>query len=79
MCDLIREAVPGSAFAVETLEGIALEPEFHERHPVPEGTRRGAIAELFDGSPRSRSWPGTRSSATRSSGTGRPTRSATGP
>jgi hypothetical protein len=47
VCELIRTAVPGSAFAVETLAGIALEPEFRERHPVPDGTRRGAIAELF--------------------------------
>ena len=47
VCDLIRAAVPGSAFAVETLAGIALEPDFHERHPLPEGARRGAIADLF--------------------------------
>jgi HAD superfamily hydrolase (TIGR01484 family) len=47
VCRRIREAIPGSAFAVETLEGIGLEPEFHERHPVPDGSRRGAITELF--------------------------------
>jgi hydroxymethylpyrimidine pyrophosphatase-like HAD family hydrolase len=47
VCDLIRAAVPGSAFAVETLAGFSLEPEFRERHPLPEGARRGAIAELF--------------------------------
>jgi Cof subfamily protein (haloacid dehalogenase superfamily) len=47
VCELIRAAVPGSAFAVETLDGISLEPDFRERHPVPEGTRRGAIAELL--------------------------------
>ena len=47
VCRRIREAIPGSAFAVETLEGIALEPEFLERHPVPDGSRRGPIAELF--------------------------------
>jgi Cof subfamily protein (haloacid dehalogenase superfamily) len=47
VCELIRAAVPGSAFAVETLAGISLEPEFVERHPVPEDTRRGEIAELF--------------------------------
>ena len=47
VCDLVRAAVPGSAFAVETIDGIALEPEFRERHPVPEGARRGAIADLF--------------------------------
>jgi Cof subfamily protein (haloacid dehalogenase superfamily) len=48
VCRLIGEAVPGSAFAVETLEGIALEPAFRERHPVPRGSRRGPIEILFD-------------------------------
>jgi HAD superfamily hydrolase (TIGR01484 family) len=43
----IREAVPGSTFAVETLAGIALETGFLERHPVPEGSRRGALADVF--------------------------------
>ena len=47
VCDLIRAAVPGSAFAVETLAGIALEPDFHERHPVPRDARRAAITELL--------------------------------
>jgi HAD superfamily hydrolase (TIGR01484 family) len=47
VCELIRAAVPGSSFAVETLAGISLEPEFRERHPVPVGTRRAAIGELF--------------------------------
>ena len=45
---LIREAVPGSAFAVEDLDGIGLEPEFLERYPVPEGSRRAPVDELFD-------------------------------
>jgi HAD superfamily hydrolase (TIGR01484 family) len=48
VCTLLRAAVPGTAFAVETLDGIGLEPEFLERHPVPDGARRGPIAELFD-------------------------------
>ncbi len=48
VCRLIREAVPGSAFAVETLSGIALETGFFERHRVPEGARRGALDEVFD-------------------------------
>jgi Cof subfamily protein (haloacid dehalogenase superfamily) len=47
VCRRIREAVPGSAFAVETLDGIALEPEFMERHPIPEGSRRGPLPELY--------------------------------
>ena len=48
VCRLIREAVPGATFAVETLDGIALESAFLERHPVPEGSRRGELADVFD-------------------------------
>jgi hydroxymethylpyrimidine pyrophosphatase-like HAD family hydrolase len=43
----IREAVPDSHFAVEMLEGIALEPGFLERHPVPDGAARGPIEQIF--------------------------------
>jgi HAD superfamily hydrolase (TIGR01484 family) len=46
VCADLRAAVPGSTFAVETLEGIGLEPEFLERHPVPDGARRGPLDEL---------------------------------
>ena len=45
----LRAAVPGSAFAVETLTGIGLEPAFLERHPVPDGARRASLDELVDG------------------------------
>ena len=48
-CRLIREAVPGTSFAVETLAGIALEDAFLERHPVPDGSRRGSLEEIFTG------------------------------
>ncbi|WP_310961624.1 Cof-type HAD-IIB family hydrolase [Nocardioides terrisoli] len=49
VCALIRSAVPGSTFAVETAAaGIALEPEFLERHPVPDGARRGPLEEILD-------------------------------
>ncbi|MGB0099162.1 MAG: Cof-type HAD-IIB family hydrolase [Nocardioides sp.] len=48
MCDLLREAIPGTAFAVETLGGIGLEPEFLERHELPADSRRGPLTELFD-------------------------------
>ena len=48
MCEVVREAIPGSVFAVESLDGIGLEPEFLERHPVPDGARRGPIDQLFD-------------------------------
>ena len=47
MCRVLREAVPGTAYAVETLAGIGLEPAFVERHPVPDAARRGEIEELF--------------------------------
>jgi len=46
VCAELRAAVPGSAFAVETLDGIGLEPDFMERHPVPDGARRGPLEEL---------------------------------
>jgi len=48
VCAALRTALPGTSFAVETLEGIGLEPEFLERHPVPDGARRGPVTELFD-------------------------------
>ena len=47
VCRLLRAAVPGSLFAVETLEGTGLEPAYLERHPVPEGTRRAPVEELL--------------------------------
>ena len=47
-CRRIRDAVPGSVFALETLDGIALEDGFLERHPVPQGSRRGPLDEVFD-------------------------------
>jgi HAD superfamily hydrolase (TIGR01484 family) len=45
----IREAVPDSHFAVETLAGIALEPGFLERYAVPEGAVRGPLEQIFAG------------------------------
>ena len=48
VCGLIRDAVPGSAFAVESLSGIALEDGFLERHLLPADARRGTIEELFE-------------------------------
>jgi hypothetical protein len=44
---LLRAAVPGTQFAVETLAGIALEPGFLERHPVPDGSGRGPVDQIF--------------------------------
>jgi len=48
VCRRIRDAVPGAAFAVETVGGIALETGFLERHPVPDGSRRGTLEEVYD-------------------------------
>lgn len=48
--ELLRAALPGTTFGVETVDGIALEPAFRERHPLPDGVRRAPVAELF-GSP----------------------------
>ena len=49
VCAQLRTAVPGSAFAVETLDGIGLEPGFMERHPIPDGARRAPLEELVTG------------------------------
>ena len=45
---LLRAAVPGTTFAVESLEGIDLEPAFMERAALPAGARRAPVEELFD-------------------------------
>jgi Cof subfamily protein (haloacid dehalogenase superfamily) len=49
VCKVLRAALPGTAFAVETLDGIGLEPEFLERHPLPDDVRRAELDELVDG------------------------------
>ena len=49
VCRLVRAAVPGTTFAVESLRGITLEHAFLERYPVPAGSRRVDLEELFDG------------------------------
>lgn len=48
VCRRLREVVPGTTYAVETLAGIALEPDFNERYQVPAQSRRGTIEEIFD-------------------------------
>ena len=48
VCGLLRAALPGTTYAVETLDGIGLEPAFLERHEVPDGARRAPVEELFD-------------------------------
>ena len=48
VCALIGEAVPGTAYGIESLDGIALEAGFRERYPMPPGTRRGPLSEVYD-------------------------------
>jgi Cof subfamily protein (haloacid dehalogenase superfamily) len=48
VCAAIRAAVPGTTYAVERLDGIGLETTYRERFPMPDGTRRAPIEELFD-------------------------------
>jgi Cof subfamily protein (haloacid dehalogenase superfamily) len=47
VCRVLRAAVPGTTYAVESLEGIGLEPAYVERHPVPDGARRAPIDDLL--------------------------------
>ena len=44
----ISSAVPGSTFAVESLDGIRRDPDFVERDRVPAGSRRGPLADIWD-------------------------------
>jgi Cof subfamily protein (haloacid dehalogenase superfamily) len=46
-CRLLRAAVPGSTFAVETVDGMSLEPDYQERYPVPPGSGRAPIEQLL--------------------------------
>ncbi|MCW2753644.1 MAG: HAD-superfamily hydrolase, subfamily [Marmoricola sp.] len=43
----LRDAVPGTAYAVETSAGIAVETGFLERYPLPPGSVRGSLEEIF--------------------------------
>ncbi len=48
VAEALRRAVPDTHFAIETVETFALEPGFVERYPVPPGSRRAPLAEIFD-------------------------------
>ncbi len=48
VCSSIREAIPGTAYAVETIDGIGLEPGFLERYPVPDGSVRAPVERLLE-------------------------------
>ena len=47
MVERIREALPGAQFAVETLQGIVLEPAYDEPYHVPPGSPVGPLAEVW--------------------------------
>lgn len=42
----LRDTVPGTTFALESLAGIALEHGFLERYPLPEGSARGDLPDI---------------------------------
>ena len=46
-CRLLRVAVPGTTYAVETIDGFALEPDYRERHPVPQNSARAPVEDLL--------------------------------
>ncbi|GAA3683189.1 HAD family hydrolase [Nocardioides ginsengisoli] len=46
--DAISTAVPGAAFAIECVDGIRLDPAYVEPYPVPDGSPRGPLAEIWD-------------------------------
>jgi Cof subfamily protein (haloacid dehalogenase superfamily) len=44
----IMSAVPGSTFAIESLEGISQDPDFVEAHRASAGSRGGPLADIWD-------------------------------
>ncbi|MGZ4460697.1 MAG: Cof-type HAD-IIB family hydrolase [Nocardioidaceae bacterium] len=45
---VLRRAVPGTAFAIETTTGFAKEPHFMVRHPVPPDSPVAPLEEIVD-------------------------------
>jgi Cof subfamily protein (haloacid dehalogenase superfamily) len=48
VAELVRDAVPGTTFALETLDGFAKEAEFMPRLPPPPDLAVGPLSEIFD-------------------------------
>jgi Cof subfamily protein (haloacid dehalogenase superfamily) len=46
---LLREAVPGTTFALERLDGFAKEPAFMPRQPAPPDLTEGELEDVLDG------------------------------
>src|SRR5690606_28454525 len=44
----IADAVPGSTFAIECVDGIRLDPHFDEPHPYPADAPRAPLPEIWD-------------------------------
>jgi Cof subfamily protein (haloacid dehalogenase superfamily) len=47
---LLRDAIPGTTFALEKATGFAKEPTFRERHPLPPDMEVGPLDAVFDDS-----------------------------
>jgi hydroxymethylpyrimidine pyrophosphatase-like HAD family hydrolase len=48
VADVLRDAIPGTTFAVEKIDGFAKEPGFMPRLPPPEGVSVGSFPEILD-------------------------------
>lgn len=49
VANVLRDAVPGSNFAIETMHGLGLDHEFMPRFPPADDVRRAPLEELVDG------------------------------
>lgn len=47
VADAIRSRVPGSAFAIEAVDGIRVEPTFGNPHDLPAGSPVGPLADVW--------------------------------
>ena len=48
LAQVITDAVPGTAFAIETVDGLRLGDGFTGRRPFPEETPRGLLEDVWD-------------------------------